>query len=949
MSLERTLYDVVRDYQASNYEGNGAQYINVLKEKIQGELRYVKIDTRTNIVQQLIFIDVSGFDCTWANYTILEVMTSTDYSAKRIAYLAASQIWNNEDVILMATNRIQHDLTSGNSLVAQSVLSSIPSYLTESLSQHIHQDIISLMTSSNSTVKKLAIIAFYHVCLRFPMALKTGFQTLRAKLDDDDENVVITTLSILSELCAYNPSNFTVLIPRLHKFLTESVNNYVLLRVVFMLRLLCGVEPRLPKKLVNPFSNLIETSSSKTVVFEVIKTVVDVPIPNTVLLTTAAQRIHDFLQIPDPNIQFMGISAMMRMMKIQPKLVSSHKDMVNQCLESEDPEIQIMCFDLLASIANAKTVDGIVAKMYDHFKKSTSVIFRDKVLSRVIDICSDNDYALVSDFEWYIQVLLDFLSEGKITVHRLIAEQFTDIAYRVPSTREYLISCVAELFGNVEDPDLLLASYHIVGEYAEDSTHLQKVLNPSFLRMDERVQTCCISTAFKLFLRSNDEKDRAEQQLLRKLNVLTDSPYPEIQDQATLMLTLIPMLDEDSFFELKELLATIETGEEEYEDILAPEELTLPNELFLAGQKEDIIKFADEIEDEKQSEIDELIPSSRKHTKKDKKKAIQRRSQQIKEVERPMVLRKRNSQHQLSSVVEKKGKSTIISSALAAVDLSSHVSEVEEQVAQRQQLLKDIEKTNYSIKKKPEIPKAAEPGKKKKHVKKVVKQSPKKAPILNGPITSPQPQSRKQQLNEGQALLFIATDFHVDPHAPNQINIDLEIKNNSKFSIKSLGVAVDSQDSAPISKPLAANSKIVHTLQLSFDDIFVPHLVSLRFTPDTGAIDAVQTSIRIYPSIYLFAGSKEELEVAKGSCQIEKKEIYEEINPKFLLQTILNVSNGYLHVEEDKSRTVFAKNNKGDYIICHLAVEEKLPVMYLSSTNESLADSIIKEIALKLK
>uniref|UniRef100_A0A671SB68 AP-3 complex subunit delta-1-like n=1 Tax=Sinocyclocheilus anshuiensis TaxID=1608454 RepID=A0A671SB68_9TELE len=56
-----------------------------------------------------------GYDVSWAAFNIVEVMSSSKFTYKRIGYLAASQCFHEgTDVIMLTTNQIRKVLfTSG--------------------------------------------------------------------------------------------------------------------------------------------------------------------------------------------------------------------------------------------------------------------------------------------------------------------------------------------------------------------------------------------------------------------------------------------------------------------------------------------------------------------------------------------------------------------------------------------------------------------------------------------------------------------------------------------------------------------------------------------------------------------------------------------------------------------------------------------------------------------
>jgi hypothetical protein len=500
----RNLYELIRTYLDHAAHGQQDEYMNGIIQEIQEELLVCTREEKALLVQQLIFVNIVGYDTSWANFTVLEVMAMDDYSAKRIAYTAASQLWNSStDVVLMAIARVQKDLTTVQTLLTSCVLTSIPPYLTAALASAISPNVIALMTSTRPYVRQKAIMTFYHICLQHPESLKNGFVTLRGRLEDDDSSVAFSALSVIAELATHNPQNFVPLIPKLHKMLESAHSNWVILRIIAILRLLCAAEPRLPKKLVTPFASILETTGSITVLFECVRAIIEIPITNSVLLSSAAQRMQAFLEHQDVNLRFLCLSLFIKLMQIQPRLVAQHRELITQCLDSNDEPTRLMAVDLLAALANAKTIDGIVGKMFEHFKSSRSTPFKNQLLTRVVEMCSRSDYALVQDFDWYVTVLMDFVNEGGITCLALVGDQFLDLALRVPATRPRLIAELAPIFEDAKyksETRLLLAVSHIIGDYADDASAFDEVLQPNIVDLDERVQASCVSTAFKLFL-----------------------------------------------------------------------------------------------------------------------------------------------------------------------------------------------------------------------------------------------------------------------------------------------------------------------------------------------------------------------------------------------------------------------------------------------------------------
>lgn len=57
---------------------------------------------------KLIYLEMFGYDMSWASFHVLEVMSSTKYLQKRVGYLAAVQSFSQDtEVLMLATNLLK--------------------------------------------------------------------------------------------------------------------------------------------------------------------------------------------------------------------------------------------------------------------------------------------------------------------------------------------------------------------------------------------------------------------------------------------------------------------------------------------------------------------------------------------------------------------------------------------------------------------------------------------------------------------------------------------------------------------------------------------------------------------------------------------------------------------------------------------------------------------------
>lgn len=149
-------------------------------------------------------------------------------------------------------------------------------------------------------------------------------------------------------------------------------------------------------------------------------------------------------------MKYLGLIALNNIMKINPKAVAEHRDLVLNCLDDDDVSIRLRALDLLEGMVTIscfvmyvlrvlqttkRNIVDIVKKLLDHIEKAESGVYKDALVEKIISICSKNSYQHITDFEWYTSVLAE-LAHTQGTKHGdLLASQFMDVIIRVKVVR----------------------------------------------------------------------------------------------------------------------------------------------------------------------------------------------------------------------------------------------------------------------------------------------------------------------------------------------------------------------------------------------------------------------------------------------------------------------------------------------------------------------------------
>nr|NP_001259529.1 garnet, isoform F [Drosophila melanogaster]AGB95371.1 garnet, isoform F [Drosophila melanogaster] len=510
-----------------------------------------------------------GYDISWAGFNIIEVMSSSRFTCKRIGYLAASQCFHpDSELLMLTTNMIRKDLNSQNQYDAGVALSGLSCFISPDLSRDLANDIMTLMSSTKPYLRMKAVLMMYKVFLRYPEALRPAFPKLKEKLEDPDPGVQSAAVNVICELARKNPKNYLPLAPIFFKLMTTSTNNWMLIKIIKLFGALTPLEPRLGKKLIEPLTNLIHSTSAMSLLYECINTVIAVLIsissgmPNhSASIQLCVQKLRILIEDSDQNLKYLGLLAMSKILKTHPKSVQAHKDLILACLDDKDESIRLRALDLLYGMVSKKNLMEIVKRLLGHMERAEGSAYRDELLYKVIEICAQSSYLYVTNFEWYLTVLVELIQLEAGSRHgRLIAEQLLDVAIRVPVVRQFAVNEMTNLLDTFTVSaqsnsmyEVLYAAAWIVGEFAGELEDAEKTLN-ILLRprlLPGHIQGVYVQNVIKLFARLATTCLELQDlpglvtlcdHVLDKLQHFNGSSDIEVQERANSACMLIEML-----------------------------------------------------------------------------------------------------------------------------------------------------------------------------------------------------------------------------------------------------------------------------------------------------------------------------------------------------------------------------------------------------------------------
>lgn len=589
--FEKSLTDLIKGIRANRDPEAQLRFLQDAIAECRKEVKSRDMDVKTMAVLKLSYLEMYGFDMGWANFHVLEVMSSQKFQQKRVGYLAAIQSFKNDnDVLMLTTNLLKKDINSGKPVEVGVALSGISNVVTPALATDVVEDTIKMLNHSKPYIRKKAVLAMYKIFLKYPEALRTHLPRIFEKLDDPDDSVITATVTVICELSKKTPKMLVSLAPHFYNMLKSSSNNWMLIRLLKLFSNLTAVEPRLKGKLLNPVLELMAKTKASSLVFECVNCLVtgnmidedDYQVANLCL-----EELVQFFKEDDSNLRYVGLLAFLKIGKINPRFITKYSDYILQFLEDDDVTIREKSLELVSGIANEDNCFDIVKKLMvqlvpedetpdDNIVPRLSTTgpvlsdgYKTNIVHKILQISSQDNYTNIPSFEWYLAVISDLLDLSIINsldTGENLGEQLRDIAVRVPSVRKDVISTAIKILNGEEVllklPRVLKHVIWLTGEYSEyvktGDVLIQCILirEDRLLQLEPDVLSLYIPAIVKIYnsyvnkdptywdVQKSEQITTLTSKIIRFFEKLSNSKHFEIQERSVEFLEFLKLINE---------------------------------------------------------------------------------------------------------------------------------------------------------------------------------------------------------------------------------------------------------------------------------------------------------------------------------------------------------------------------------------------------------------------
>lgn len=456
--FQQTLSDVLRKLRSVSTSAGEEEIISKMMDDIKSEISSSLATVKVIAIQKAMYFSMLGYNPDFSFFPIVEIMADKSFGNKRVAYMAASLNFTEDaDVIPLTTGLLLRDLQSPNAYEQGLALSFLSSVCTPELARDVVSHVVDLLENRYPAhIRKKAVICLYKLFLEYPDALRPVYLKLKDKVDDSspekdtDSGVRGAVVCVLCELARRLPVTYLGLAIPFFSLLSSIEGNWALIKIVKVFGYFVPHEPRLVKKLAGPLEKLIESTKATSVKYECYLTIMSTGLSTIpTLAALAVNGIKGFLEEMDQNLRFMGLEAASRLAATAPKVLAPIRKVVLRCIEDEDPTIRKKAALILRDITPEKHLVATVMHMIAHSVCTPpDPKWTNEVVKRIIQLVRREDYSNLTDFEWYVSVLLDLyrLPVEPFDHGFLVHQELVTMLLRVSSVRSFAVHALAQTF-----------------------------------------------------------------------------------------------------------------------------------------------------------------------------------------------------------------------------------------------------------------------------------------------------------------------------------------------------------------------------------------------------------------------------------------------------------------------------------------------------------------------
>jgi len=419
----------------------------------------------------------------------LKLISSVKFPEKRVGYLGLTQLLDeNTEILMLVTNSIKNDLLGHNQFVTGLALGGLGNIANPEMCQALAGEVEKLLTASNPYIRKKAALCAMRM-VRKNEDLEDKFNhRIGGLVEDSDHAVALCGCSLLIAVVDTYPEytrdfrkHIGSLMLVLKGILSSSYSSaseydvsgvtdpFLQVKILRVLRVLgqgsVDAADDMNYILAQVATNTEGTKNAgNAILYECVQTIMAIEAESG-LRVLGINILGRFLLNHDPNIRYVALTTLQKVVRVDLKAVQRHRDMILDCLKADnDPSIRKRALDVAYALVNEDNVKNMTKELQNHLITAESDGFKDDLVMRICACIEQH----APNRRWQVDNLIRVMCLAGDMVPPDVRSMFCHIVASTPELHAYTVhKLYFSLTNNAAQEALQHVGIWCVGEFGD--------------------------------------------------------------------------------------------------------------------------------------------------------------------------------------------------------------------------------------------------------------------------------------------------------------------------------------------------------------------------------------------------------------------------------------------------------------------------------------------------
>ena len=433
-----------------------------------------------------IYMQMMGYQTSFMQLSCINLLASTDFTEKRIAYSALPLVIDStSQVLLLATSTIKKDLQNRDNPEIQALaLNAIGDVCTPDMCREISMEVANIIQNAeDSNVKKKAACAAVIIIKNCPEMMDSYVDKIPLLLEDRTHSVCLSGIYLVLEMISKNKSIIEK-IKKYHsmfvkyeksllsvsyspEFDVNGINDpFLQAKILEILQYTAKDDKELIDELADLFVSVqsITESSKQTgyaLQYEIIKDINNLN-ASSGMKNLSNNILGKFLSSNDYNLKYIALNTLKDVARKDLASVQKHRAVILEFLKDNDISLQKRALDLIYLIINKNNLKNITKECLKFLPKA-----EDEIKFELTKKLQDSIVKYSISYKWEIDSLIKMVINSKGKLYEEVLSQIIIAILKVKDLYIYSahkVYMALKVKKNENNPQLAKLCIYIIGE-----------------------------------------------------------------------------------------------------------------------------------------------------------------------------------------------------------------------------------------------------------------------------------------------------------------------------------------------------------------------------------------------------------------------------------------------------------------------------------------------------